>query len=205
MRQDQRKSWNREYRLRGKLWRGELKEKEILGESLIPGLTLDNGCGNGKGTPPVEGAIGLDFSNFALAIYRYDSKVLGDMVNLPFRDKTFSNVLFIHSLDHLSMEERSLALLEANRVLKDDGRVIVRVFSKQDFRYGKGREIEEGTFLRGNKIQTHYFGKEEFSTDSVFKVINTFDIDYNINIQNNVFKRQEFIIILAKSKSEKYR
>ncbi len=205
MRQDQRKSWNREYRLRGKLWRGELKEKEILGESMLPGLTLDNGCGNGKGTPPAEGVIGLDFSNFALAIYRYDSKVLGDMVNLPFRDRTFSNVLFIHSLDHLSMEERSLALLEANRVLKDDGRVVVRVFSKQDFRYGKGKEIEGGTFLRGNKIQTHYFNKEEFSSGSVFKVINTFDINYNINIQNNIFKRQEFIIILAKSKSEKYR
>ncbi|MGC8561721.1 MAG: class I SAM-dependent methyltransferase [Thermoplasmata archaeon] len=204
MGQDQKKSWNREYRLKGKLWRGELKEKGILSESLLPGLTLDNGCGNGKGTPPADEVIGLDFSIFALSLYGSNSKVLGDMVNLPFKDGSFSNVLFIHSLDHLSKEDRLLALREAGRVLKDGGRVVARVFSREDFRYGKGKEIEEGTFLRGNRIQTHYFDKEEFSIGQVFKVINLIEINYKINIQKNIFKRQEFIIILTKSKSENY-
>ncbi|MEM0133898.1 MAG: class I SAM-dependent methyltransferase [Thermoplasmatales archaeon] len=204
MKQDQKKSWNREYRLKGKLWRGELKEKNILRNSLLRGTTLDNGCGNGKGTPQVDGVVGLDFSIFALALYNSGSKVLGDMANLPFKNGTFSNVLFIHSLDHLSKEERSIALKEAWRVLKEDGRVVVRVFSKRDFRYGKGEEIEEGTFLRGNKIQTHYFDKDEFSSASIFKVYDTIDINYDINIQNNRFKRREFIIILIKSNSENY-
>jgi SAM-dependent methyltransferase len=202
MRQDQRKSWNREYRLRGKLWRGELKEKEIFSESLLPGLTLDNGCGNGKGTPRIEDLIGLDFSIFALSLYDSQPKILGDMSLLPFKDQIFSNVLFIHSLDHLDGEERRIALEEAARVLKDDGRVIARVFSRLDFRYGKGRETEAGTFIRGNRIVTHYFEEEEFLYNRIFKVAKIFDIDYTINIQKKKFNRREFIIILVKCKSE---
>ncbi|MCL6003085.1 MAG: class I SAM-dependent methyltransferase [Thermoplasmatales archaeon] len=201
MRQEQRKSWNREYRLRGKLWRGELKEKDIFEENLVPGMVLDNGCGNGKGTPKIPNVIGMDFSIFALSLYGSNTKVLGDMVHLPFKDSTFSNILFIHSLDHLNRDERDSALQEAGRVLKEDGIVIARVFSRMDFRYRKGHEIEEGTFLRGNRIQTHYFEKEEFSGSSVFKVSKTYDINYTVNIQNKKYNRREFIIILTKSKS----
>ena len=134
MRHDQRKSWNREYRMRGNLWRGELKEKDIFDDILVPGMTLDNGCGTGKGAPVIENLIGLDFSVFALSLYRGKIKVLGDMVQLPFKSNSFSNILFIHSLDHLSAKERSQALEEAGRVLNEDGRVIIRVFSRLDFR-----------------------------------------------------------------------
>ncbi len=202
MRQDQRKSWDREYRLRGKLWRGELKEKEIFDDTLLSGLTLDNGCGNGKGTPVTKNSIALDFSIFALSIYAGESKVLGDMVSLPFKDRTFSNILFIHSLDHLNSAERTMALEEAARVLKEDGRVVARVFSTLDFRYGKGRETEPRTFFRGNKISTHYFEKDELPGSPLFKVSRIYDINYNINIQNKKFNRREFIIILVKCKSE---
>jgi SAM-dependent methyltransferase len=198
MSQDQRKSWNREYRLRGKIWRGELKEKEIFDEILLPGLTLDNGCGNGKGTPFIKNSIGLDFSIFALSLYVGESKVLGDMLALPFKDRTFSNVLFIHSLDHLNSQERVKAIEEAGRVLKADGKVVVRVFSITDFRYGKGLEIEPRTFLRGNRISTHYFEKEEFSDLPLFKVSKIYNINYNINIRNKIYNREEFIIILIK-------
>ena len=202
MRLDQRKSWNREYRMRGNLWRGELKEKDIFDDILVPGMTLDNGCGTGKGTPVTENLIGLDFSVFALSLYRGKTKVLGDMVQLPFKSNSFSNILFIHSLDHLSTKERSQALEEAGRVLNEDGRVIIRVFSRLDFRYGKGQETEEATFLRGNRIQTHYFQRDELSSSDLFKVSKIFDINYEINIQNKRFNRREFIIILVKCKSK---
>ncbi len=201
MRQDQKKSWDREYRLRGKLWRGRLKEGEIYEDNLLPGTTLDNGCGNGKGTPMVRGVIGLDFSKFALRLYEGENKVLGDIVHLPFKDGTFSNVLFVHSLDHMDRVERKQALAEAARVLKDSGVLLVRVFSRQDFRFGKGKETEDGTFLRGTKITTHYFDREEFFESSLFKVTKTVDINYEVKIQNNRFNRREFIIILVKCKS----
>lgn len=202
MRQDQRRAWNREYRLRGRLWRGELKEKEIFLDNLVPGVTLDDGCGNGKGTPKIENLVGLDFSKFALSLYQAESKVLGDIVNLPFKANTFSNVLLIHSLDHLRNEERTEALLEAVRVLRDDGKIFVRVFSKSDFRYGKGKEVEGGTFQRGNGIETHYFGLKEFLNNPKYEVKRVINVDYHINIQMKKFKRSEFIIILSKSKSK---
>jgi SAM-dependent methyltransferase len=198
---DQRKSWNREYRYRGKLWRGESRERDIIESNLLPGLTLDNGCGNGKGTPAVDGVIGLDFSLFALSLYNNPNRILASMVQLPFKDRIFSNVLFIHSLDHLRRDERRTAMIEASRVLKDGGRIIIRVFSREDFRYGKGKEVEENTFLRGNKITTHYFDKGEFTENPDFQIESINDINYTINIKGTTFKRQEFIIILVKFKS----
>ncbi len=205
MRRDQRKSWDREYRLRGKLWRGELKENDIFEENLLPGLTLDNGCGNGKGTPSNADSVGLDFSIFALSIYSGNSKVLGDMTSLPFKDGKFSNVLFIHSLDHLDTGERASALEEAARVLKEDGKAVIRVFSTDDFRYGKGLETEPGTFLRGNKISTHYFTDDELQGSPLFKLSKIYNINYTINIHKKTFNRRELIIILTKCKSENIR
>lgn len=198
---DQKRAWNREYRTRGRLWRGESKERDTLTEALIQGRILDNGCGNGKGTPSGRDVVGLDFSYHALSLYRIAPKVLGDMTNLPFKSEIFSNVLFIHSLDHLSFEQRIVALNEAWRVLEDEGKVIVRVFSRSDFRYGKGKEIEDGTYIRGNGLFTHYFRKKELETHPLFKVAKILNINYFVNIQNTQYKRREFIIILVKCKS----
>jgi hypothetical protein len=39
-----------------------------------------------------------------------------------------------------------------------------RDFSTRDFRYGRGKETETGTFTRKNGITTHYFTNEEEMT-----------------------------------------
>lgn len=171
---------------------------------MIKGLSLDDGCGNGKESPKNNSIIGIDFSIFALRRYPNENKIIADMRALPFKCGTFSNVLFIHSLDHLISGDRQLAIKEGSRILKESGQMIIKVFSREDFRFKKGKEIEQGTFQRGNKIITHYFTEDEFEKYPFLRTVNFHKINYYINIESNRIKREEYIIILTKCKSEKY-
>lgn len=194
----QRKYWDLEYKYKGKLWRGISRERDTIIASMNKGLTLDAGCGNGKDTPFVENLVGMDFSRNALRLYPFKLKVLGDITSLPFRNNSFSNILYLHSLDHLLENERIMALEEAYRILDKGGKVIMRVFSINDFRYGKGIEVERDTFRRGNKIYTHYFTVNEFDHFTNFKVIEKRIINYYIIINKSRIKREELFIILSK-------
>jgi SAM-dependent methyltransferase len=194
--------WNLEYKHRGKLWRGASKERGLVESAMEKGLTLDNGCGNGKESPRGDGTVGVDFSIFALRSYPNRNKVLANMASLPFRDESFENVLFFHSLDHLVETQREMAIAEGARVLKNGGKMFIKVFSRNDFRSNKGNQIEEGTFLRGNNIITHYFAENEFRDIVGLKVVNFIKINYHINIKNVKKGREEYIIILIKCKSE---
>ncbi|MEM0130251.1 MAG: methyltransferase domain-containing protein [Thermoplasmatales archaeon] len=198
----QMRAWNREYRMRGKLWRGEQRDRGSIEQYLQGNLILDDGSGDGKSTPRSWGVVSLDFSLHALLLNPSDMKILGEMSRLPFKDSSFSSVLFIHSLDHLLVSERASALDEARRVLVPEGFTIVRVFSRRDFRFGKGREVEDGTFLRGNGVLTHYFTEGEIVSPRGMKEVKREEINYYINIHGRAYLRQEYIIIFKKLKSE---
>lgn len=51
----------------------------------------------------------------------------GDAVDLPFEDETFDEVMIIHCLEHLDMEQGNLAIKAAHRVLKTGGTFDVEV------------------------------------------------------------------------------
>ncbi len=189
---DQKRSWNREYKKRGQLWRGESVDK-IDGDIISP--ALDNGCGNGKDIRDFRGVIGLDFSMNALLLYRKKNNmaVCGDMLHLPFKDSTFNTILFMHSLDHLLENERPMAIREAHRVLREKGKMILKVFSIEDFRFGKGKLIERNTFLRGNGIITHYFQDDELQFPC-FEILEVKNIKYHLNIKGEKRIRNEILI-----------
>ncbi|MEL9914649.1 MAG: class I SAM-dependent methyltransferase [Thermoplasmatales archaeon] len=198
----QMRAWNREYRLRGRLWRGEQRDIGYIEPYLQGNLILDDGSGDGKSTPKIGRVVSLDFSFHALLLNPSDIKILGEMSRLPFKDSSFSTVLLIHSLDHLLADERDSALNEAKRVLVPGGFMIVRVFSRCDFRFGKGNEVEDGTFLRGNGIVTHYFTEGEIVSPGGMEEVKREEINYHINIHGHAYLRQEYIIIFKKLKSE---
>jgi SAM-dependent methyltransferase len=90
----------------------------------LTGTVLDVGCGPQRmpsygalegrfvGIDPLRGEQPRDF-DFVQSIGEF----------LPFRDRTFDRVLFATSLDHVLNPVR--CLLEAKRVLKPDGRIII--------------------------------------------------------------------------------
>ena len=53
--------------------------------------------------------------------------IYGDIVKLDFPDETFDKVILVHVLEHVSMEQGNLAILEAHRVLKRGGIVEIEV------------------------------------------------------------------------------
>ena len=151
-------AWDRLYRDGGRPWKGVPEEKVE-----VDGTVLELGVGNGKNLTALcsgDRVIGLDLSRQALLSCRAWHPiplVLGDTTSLPFRDRCFDLVSASHLLGHLLRVERERAAREMIRVLAEDGRIFLGVFGERDMRCGKGREVEERTYQRGNGIVCHYF------------------------------------------------
>ena len=173
-------AWEREYAKPDPVWKGP-----PLGASPFPaGLNiLELGCGNGKNLPALlataAAVTAVDFSHKALQLCREHftdeklSLLQADVCELPLADGQFTAVSAIHILEHLLAAERLKAAKEINRLLSPDGLLFVRVFATADMRYGKGSEVEQNTFVRGNGINYHYFTKEELvQLFSSLKLIN---------------------------------
>ncbi len=160
--ENQRKAWEREYRGNRILWRGEREWSNLVKYIDKSHLILDLGSGQGKSSKYLlergYNVILLDFSMNALRSLKFQ-RVLGNGLAIPFRDECFDAVFAIHVISHVIERERMVKEIE--RVTKKNGFIFVEVFSIEDFRYGKGDEVEKNTFLRGNGIITHYFSESE--------------------------------------------
>ena len=156
----QREIWEGEYSSPDPLWKGPAPEPVLNG-----GRVLELGCGNGKTLSALvrcSEAVGLDHSMNALRACPVRAPLVrGDVLRLPFRDGSFDAVLLHHVLQHLMADERAAAAAEAFRALRPGGLLSVRTFSVQDMRFGKGAEVENNTFRRGNGIIYHYFEADE--------------------------------------------
>ena len=166
-----REAWERLYSKHG-IQYGGTGDIGPLEQILKPGmLVLDAGCGDGKTTEILvkkAEVVGCDFSREALVSLQHQRgrEMQADLVecelgNLPFADEKFNVITCVHSLSHLRESDRSRAAKELLRSLLPGGYVLVEAFDLDDFRYGKGDEVEKASFLRGNGIMTHYFEKGE--------------------------------------------
>lgn len=139
-------------------------------------IILELGCGNGKTLSAMIrrcwDIVAVDVSPKAVQMCqmmvemeedRCLSRVevmVADACALPFEDETFDAVFAFHVVGHVPQHERDDMADEIWRVLKPGGKVFFKGFGRGDMRYGKGKEVEDDTFLR-NGILVHYFNKEE--------------------------------------------
>lgn len=85
----------------------------------LEGSLLDIGCGTNKLVRSYSGkGIGTD-------VYQWGDVdvIVEDTAKLPFDDKTFDTITIVATLNHIP--NRTQVLLEAKRVLKDSGKLIV--------------------------------------------------------------------------------
>ena len=85
----------------------------------IEGYYLDLGCGTNEITKAYSGkGIGVD-------VYPWEgvNQVVEDTSKLPFDDKTFDTISIIAALNHIP--NRGEVVKEINRILKDDGKLII--------------------------------------------------------------------------------
>jgi ubiquinone/menaquinone biosynthesis C-methylase UbiE len=115
-------------------------EMNFLLQRVHPGETvLDMGCGTGRFTVPMaeSGAevTGYDISPAMLERLQCTARERGqqvqvcegDMAHLPFDDGTFDVVTSMLALMHVPVDDRQQVFLEAARVLKPGGRLVLGV------------------------------------------------------------------------------
>lgn len=146
-----------DYKTRGVRWAGTA-DVPVLPEHAF---VLEAGCGNGKTLSHLKHAVGCDISPEAVRLAGTHRAVTGDICRLPFYDEIFDVVFCFHVLGHLTAQNRKTAAEELLRVLKPGGHLYFRGFANKDFRFGKGKEVEAQSFLRGDGIMTHYFTPDE--------------------------------------------
>jgi SAM-dependent methyltransferase len=90
-------------------------------------MVLDIGCADGairKSLTRANGYIGFDYPT-TTSLYGTRPDVFGDAKALAFVDASFDSVLLLDVLEHLA--EPEVALREAYRVLKSEGRLLVTI------------------------------------------------------------------------------
>jgi SAM-dependent methyltransferase len=206
---DNRRVWESAYQRRGNLWGG--------GTLPLSGLqprsrVLELGCGNGKIMAALSGrdcdVVGLDFSHAAVSAARAGnpgsppcSVVLADARTLPFIPDSFDVVIARHIIGHMTRTGRGQIALEIMRVLGVGGMLHFSGFSCEDFRYNQGTLLEEGTFLRGNGISTHYFSADD--ARGLFPGLSCESLSesrWTLRIRGNDHQRSEIQAIFRKQK-----
>ena len=156
--------WNELYRSQRRTWRGvtDLGELPFTAGSRI----LEVGCGNGKTMAALKDSgyvvTGIDFSSEAVKACKDligdDADVIcASVTEMPFDDGTFDGAVMFHVLENIDVPDVQIAVSELRRVLKPSSYLMVKVFSEDDMRSGKGETISEDTVVRGNGIRYRYF------------------------------------------------
>lgn len=112
-------------------------------------VILDIGCGNGRHLIPcskiIGNCIGLDLSKNLLHITK--EKIIQNNIKnvnlihsnckyLPIKDNSVNAVLYIATLHNIyGRNNRIKSLIEINRILKDDGRALISVWSRWQDKY----------------------------------------------------------------------
>ena len=120
---------------------------------------LDAGCGVGRHTLLLanEGfdTYFTDISTSALSITtkRIKNKKLkatyekANMEKLPFKDNYFDGIISFGVLYYNDMEGTISAVSEIYRVLRNGGKAFILVTTKDDYRFGKGKQIDSNTYI----------------------------------------------------------
>jgi len=145
---------------------------------------LDLGCGVGRHCIYLAArgfdVVGVDASRNALRLAKgwsdveegVDVKLLrASMTDLPFVGGCFGAVVSVSVVHHAVKEDVGRTVEEIYRVLKDDGIFLANLLSVEDYRYGLGEEVEEGTFRvledfeEGQFEELHHFSSENEALD----------------------------------------
>jgi len=164
----QKDAWNKFYETQPRPWKGVASTIDFPFEK--GDKILDVGCGNGKTSYALIEA-GYDVTGIDISEAAADSckRMYGDSMNvicasadsIPLDDGSMDGAVMVHVLEHMDEDETKASVKEIYRVLKQNAKIFVRVFHKDDMRSGKGERTDENTVIRGNGIRYRYFTEDE--------------------------------------------
>lgn len=161
---------------------------------------LDVGCGNGTDCKYIKGKgydiNGIDLSENMLEIAK--DRVpnvkfeIMDMTKMNYSNNIYDGIISNCSLFHIPDEEVLLTLKEFNRVLKEDGKILIIV------QEGKGEEMVDEPYRPGTKVYMNFFSEKyiiDLLKESKFEIIS---IDKKNCCSENELGTTELVIIASK-------
>jgi len=160
---------------------GERRKKLIFQEVLDfqknkKGNILDVGCGSGRNILKGKKYICLDFSRNMLEYAKKNSGkniifVRADAVELPIKNNSFDNVLYVAILHVIKgSKNRKNALKELRRVMKKNGRAIITVWNKDQPRFSKSKKESYIPWKhKEKKYMRYYYLYDEKELKNVLK------------------------------------
>lgn len=113
---------------------------------------LDVGCGEGL---LVEKFYNQGYDIIGLDKYFSSNYVIqGDIIKMPFKTGTYDLVLCLDVIEHLNFDEQEKALIEIQRVLRDDGYLLMAIPNLAHFA-SRISLLLTGNLIRTSKIQRH--------------------------------------------------
>ena len=164
---------------------------DFINEFSSSDVVADIGCGNGRHlvlcVEKCKTVIGLDISRNLLKITQNKLErkkqcalfIHGNLVDIPLKNEALDVVLYIAALHNIKeRKNRIQSLSEVKRILKDDGRALVSVWSREQekfrncFTNTSSNDDEFGDiqiYWKQNKLNVprfyHLYTKEEFIED----------------------------------------
>ena len=176
---------------------------------------LDIGCGSGRHVKLFAEnrfqVFGIDFSKSAI----FNTKNLlrknklraelkcSDMHNLPFKDNYFDGVLSFGVFYYSDSKGMKKSIKEMYRVLKKGGTGFINIRSTNDYRYGKGKKIENNTYILNIKdtneldLKIHFLNRNQLR--NYFKQFKKIEIEKNEFSYKNVrMLNSDWLVIVIK-------
>ena len=181
----------------------------------LSGSTLEMGAGNGNTASQVVKAmtagsrlVCIDVSGKALATMPHGlrndpraSSAVADARTTPFRDGAFKSIFVRHVLTHAIPGDESRILSETHRLLAEDGRAILEVFTPGDMRYGKGSRIAPGVFLHGDGLVWRFFGEVELrkaAAKSLLEILELEVVSRRVRFDGKEYPRVSIVAIVSR-------
>jgi ubiquinone/menaquinone biosynthesis C-methylase UbiE len=155
----------------------------------VSGKVLDLGSGSGRNMQKVNcGKMYLvDFSSEMMRLAEERAKKLGieietkqgDLINIPYEDEFFDNIICISTLHCLKPEDHKKAIEEIYRVLKKGGKALIGVWNFNSKRFNQ-KQGKEKMIKWTDKGERYYYLFDEEEVHDLFKEIG-FEIISNHN------------------------
>ena len=163
--------------------------EEFLGNTPKKSSILDVGCG--------EGILVEKFRNMGYNLrgmdLNYSSEYVkkGDITKIPFKNTEFDVILCLDVIEHLDFEDQKKALDEINRILKDNGTLLLAIPNLAHFASRISFALT-GKLIRTSTIERH---KGDRPINEYLKLLK--GTGFNICHRKGIFPTLPFISVLT--------
>ena len=186
---------------RYKVWPAVQAFIDSFTENTING---DIGCGNGKNmTRPDVKFKGMDLTEEFVEICKKKSLdvIQGNILNIPFEDLYFDNIICIAVIHHLDKKENRIkAISELLRITKEGGKIMIYVWAFEQPENSKRKFTSQDELVPfKTKTETYYRYYHLYVKDELEEEIRLCSLEYNYkyNIIKNDYEYGNWYIIIV--------